>query len=199
MKKKILLSVIVVAIVIISGFVLIKVLNRQDESDAIKFAKEYNITEDNIFVYKNAEEIIKILENGTGVVYLGFPECPWCRAYVPMLNEIAKENHFDKIYYYNILKDCKENTETYQKIIAILNDHLMYDNEGDKRIYVPDITFVLNGKIIGHDNETSVVTEADGTPEEYWTEQKKDDLRNKLTKSFKVLNDHGGCTSICDA
>ncbi len=75
----------------------------------------------------------------------------------------------------------------------------MYDNEGDKRIYVPDITFVLNGKIIGHDNETSVVTEADGTPEEYWTEQKKDDLRNKLTKSFKVLNDHGGCTSICDA
>ena len=199
MKKKILLSVIVVAIVIISGFVLIKVLNRQDKSDAIKFAKEYNITEDNIFVYKNAEEIIKILENGTGVVYLGFPECPWCRAYVPMLNEIAKENHFDKIYYYNILKDRKENTETYQKIIAILNDHLMYDNEGDKRIYVPDITFVLNGKIIGHDNETSVVTEADGTPEEYWTEQKKDDLRNKLTKSFKVLNDHGGCTSICDA
>ncbi len=199
MKKKILLSVIVVAIVIISGVVLIKVLNRQDESDAIKFAKEYNITEDNIFVYKNAEEIIKILENGTGVVYLGFPECPWCRAYVPMLNEIAKENHFDKIYYYNILKDRKENTETYQKIIAILNDHLMYDNEGDKRIYVPDITFVLNGKIIGHDNETSVVTEADGTPEEYWTEQKKDDLRNKLTKSFKVLNDHGGCTSICDA
>lgn len=199
MKKKILLSVIVVAIVIISGFVLIKVLNRQDESDAIKFAKEYNITEDNIFVYKNAEEIIKILENGTGVVYLGFPECPWRRAYVTMLNEIARENHFDKIYYYNILKDRKENTETYQKIIAILNDHLMYDNEGDKRIYVPDITFVLNGKIIGHDNETSVVTEADGTPEEYWTEQKKDDLRNKLTKSFKVLNDHGGCTSICDA
>lgn len=199
MKKKILLSVIVVAIVIISGFVLIKVLNRQDESDAIKFAKEYNITEDNIFVYKNAEEIIKILENGTGVVYLGFPECPWCRAYVTMLNEIARENHFDKIYYYNISKDRKENTETYQKIIAILNDHLMYDNEGDKRIYVPDITFMLNGKIIGHDNETSVVTEADGTPEEYWTEQKKDDLRNKLTKSFKVLNDHGGCTSVCDA
>lgn len=199
MKKKILLSVIVVAIVIISGFVLIKVLNRQDESDAIKFAKEYNITEDNIFVYKNAEEIIKILENGTGVVYLGFPECPWRRAYVTMLNEIARENHFDKIYYYNISKDRKENTETYQKIIAILNDHLMYDNEGDKRIYVPDITFMLNGKIIGHDNETSVVTEADGTPEEYWTEQKKDDLRNKLTKSFKVLNDHGGCTSVCDA
>ena len=115
MKKKILLSVIVVAIVIISGVVLIKVLNRQDESDAIKFAKEYNITEDNIFVYKNAEEIIKILENGTGVVYLGFPECPWCRAYVPMLNEIAKENHFDKIYYYNILKDRKENTEIFKR------------------------------------------------------------------------------------
>lgn len=199
MKKKILLSIIAVVIVVISGFVLIKVLSQQDESDAIKFAKEYGMTEDNIFVYKNAGEIVKILENGTGVVYLGFPECPWCRAYVPILNEIAKENHFDKIYYYNISKDRKENTETYQKIIAILNDHLMYDNEGNKRIYVPDITFMLNGEIIGHDNETSVVTEADGTPEEYWTEQKKDDLRNKLTKFFEVLNDHGGCTSVCDA
>ena len=45
--------------------------------------------------------IVKILEHGTGVVYLGFPECPWCQAYVPMLNEVADIEGLEKIYYFN--------------------------------------------------------------------------------------------------
>ena len=66
------------------------------------------------------EEIINILEHGTGVVYLGFPECPWCTAYVPYLNEVAKANDVDKVYYYNILNDRKDNTDNYKKMIDIL-------------------------------------------------------------------------------
>ena len=48
-------------------------------------------------------EIIKIMKNGTGVVYLGFPECPWCQSYVKMLNEVAKDVGIEKIYYYNVV------------------------------------------------------------------------------------------------
>ena len=60
--------------------------------DNEKFANEYTeVGKNNVFVYREADEIIKILEGGTGIVYLGFPECPWCQAYVPMLNEVAKE------------------------------------------------------------------------------------------------------------
>ena len=74
---------------------------QEQETDSQKFAKEYStVTEDNYFVYRNAEEIIKILEHGTGVVYLGFPECPWCQAYVPMLNEVSDVEGLEKIYYY---------------------------------------------------------------------------------------------------
>ena len=39
-----------------------------------------------------------------GLFYLGFPECPWCAAYVPYLNEVAKDNDVRKVYYYNIIK-----------------------------------------------------------------------------------------------
>ena len=52
-------------------------------SDAERFAKKYNFTVNNVFVYRSLDEINKILENGTGVVYLGFPECPWCKGYIP--------------------------------------------------------------------------------------------------------------------
>ena len=101
MKKKLLLI-----IPIVLTFILVGCTKNEKEPDAQRFAKEYTtMTEDNYFVYRNIDEIIKILEHGTGVVYLGFPECPWCQAYVPMLNEVADIEGLEKIYYYNIYED----------------------------------------------------------------------------------------------
>ena len=138
------------------------------------------------------QEIINILEHGTGIVYLGFPECPWCEAYVVLLNEIAKNEGIEKIYYYNIREDRKNNTEFYQKVVSILNDYLNYDEEGKRRIFVPNVTFVKEGKIIFNDNETSLISE--GTPSEYWTEEKKKLFNEKLRKNINELLDDV-CTS----
>jgi len=67
-------------------------INKNNIPDNERFANEYTeVGQNNVFVYRNADEIIKILEGGTGLVYLGFPECPWCQAYVPILNEVAKK------------------------------------------------------------------------------------------------------------
>ncbi len=179
MKKKNLMFLLgFVLLLVLVGIGLYFFLNKE-ETDNKKFAKEYGIEEDNVFVYRTGSEIIRILENGTGVVYLGFPECPWCCAYVKYLNEVAKEEGIEKIYYFNILEDRKNNTETYKKIVSLLSDYMLYDEEGNERVFVPDVTFILNGEIIGHDNETSVITE-DITPEEYWTSSKIDSLKEKL-------------------
>ena len=128
MKKRLLLI-----IPMIFALLLVGCTNHEKEiSDSERFAKEYTeLTTDNYFVYRNSEEIIKILEHGTGVVYLGFPECPWCKAYVPMLNEVADIEGLEKIYYYNILEARKNNTEDYQKMVEILSDYLQYDSEGN--------------------------------------------------------------------
>lgn len=62
---------------------------KSNVTDAQRFKKEYaNVRDDNVFIYKSTEEIINILEHGTGIVYLGFPECPWCQAYVKFLDEV---------------------------------------------------------------------------------------------------------------
>lgn len=193
--KKIYIIIAVLVIGLASWFLFI---NKTEESDSKRFALEYNqVSDENVFVYRNIDEIINILEKGTGVVYIGFPECPWCQAYVPVLDEVAKELEIDKIYYFNILEDRKENTEKYKKIVSILKNHLLNDSEGNNRVFVPDITIVKDGEIVGHDNETSVVTEEDGTPEEYWTKEKKDSLKLKLKSYMEIIKD-SSCGSSCN-
>ena len=204
MKKKIMESskknvyiifgIIAVLILIISLSFLFK---KDKMSDAERFAKEYDFTVNNVFVYRNLDEINKILENGTGVVYLGFPECPWCKGYIPYLNEVAINEHLDKIYYFNILNDRKNNTSGYKKTVQLLNDYLKYDNEGNKRIYVPAVIAVNNGKIVGFDDESSFDTKGYETPEEYWKNEDLDGLKKRLSDMIKA-SFPSYCSSGCN-
>lgn len=160
-----------------------------EEKDNKKFASEYtSITEDNVFVYRTATEIIDILEGGTGVVFFGFPECKWCQAYVPILNEVAKEKEVEEIYYFNILKDRKENTKEYQTIVKLLSTVLDTDNEGKARVFVPEVIVVVDGKILGHNNDTALITDSSIIPNDYWTTEKKEELEASLTTMFSKLN-----------
>lgn len=187
-KKIILASACaLVALLIVGGFLLFNKPDKKEENkptptaDAIKFKGEYEKVEaDNVFVYRSIEDIIKILENGKGIVYLGFPECPWCQAYVPYLNDVAKEVGISKIYYYNILNDRKEETDNYKKILELLGEYVEYDSEGNKRIYAPTVIFVDDGKIVGMDSETAKDTKGFKNPEDYWTEEEVKDLKDKL-------------------
>lgn len=184
MKKKLLLI-----IPIIFAFLLVGCT--QEETDAQKFAKEYTeLNEDNYFVYRDSEQIIKILEHGTGVIYLGFPECPWCQAYVPTLNEVADIEGLEKIYYYNILEDRKNNTKTYKKIVEILNKYLQYDDEGNKRIYVPAVVVISEGEVVGFDDETAYDTKGFSKPEDYWTKEEISELKIKLTDMINRVLDN---------
>ena len=194
MNKKVKYIILGVLLLLIASLVVYFVFIKKDNNtDNIKFSKEYtSVSKDNVFVYRSKDEIINILEHGTGIVYLGYPECPWCMAYVPLLNEIAKNEGIEKIYYYNIREDRKNNTEFYQKVVSILNDYLNYDEEGKKRIFVPNVTFVKEGKIIFNDNETSLISE--GTPSEYWTEERKTLFNEKFRKNINELLDDV-CTS----
>ena len=161
-----------ILVLLIGSLVILMFSDNKENSDALKFKEEYSeVNDNNVFVYRDINEIINILENGTGIVYLGFPECKWCQAYVVMLDEVAREEGLEKIYYFNILEDRKNNTDEYQKIVKLLGENLLFDEEGNKRVYVPDVTAVLKGEIIGHNNESSVV-DGTQTPEEYWDEEK---------------------------
>lgn len=191
----------IIAVIIVLGFlglISFYYLNLTKVTDASKFKEEYsNISEDNVFVYRTDKEIIDILKHGTGIIYLGFPECPWCQAYVSYLDEVAKETKIEKIYYLNILEIRKNNTKEYQEIVSLLDNYLSYDEEGKKRIYVPAIVAVKEGEIIGFDDETSHDTKGYETPEEYWKNEDLDGLKAKLEKMFSETVKNV-CTTDCN-
>lgn len=200
-KKKIL---IIIGAIILLGVILYLAVSTNNKKEQNitngneRFANEYKtVTKDNVFVYRDINEIINILEKGTGVVYLGFPECPWCKAYVTYLNEVAKEQDVEKVYYYNILEDRKNNTKEYQKIIELLGDYAANDEEGNKRIYVPMVIGVNKGQIVGFDDETAWDTKGYETPEDYWSQEDLQGLKDKLAKMFQDTKSNI-CTSDCN-
>ena len=209
MKNKRLFAVMVaIIILVIVGLVAYMVTDKKEEekkpevtekTDAQKFAEEYtSVTEDNVFVYATADEIIKIMENGTGVVYLGFPECPWCQAYVVYLNEVAKDVGIEKIYYYNVLEDRKNNTAEYQKMVELLEEELEYDDKGNRRIYVPNVSFHVKGELIGNDLETAYDTKGFEKPEDYWTDEEVKDLKKTLTAYMETVDMSLNACSDCN-
>ena len=207
MKNKniiIAMGVIIVALIGVVIYLLVKENNNANNdtndkpeiTDASKFADEYTeLTDDNVFVYASADEIIDTLENGNGIVYLGFPECQWCQRYVVYLNDVAKENNVDKILYYNIREDRNNNSDNYLKIVDLLKDYLQDDEDGKPRIYVPAIIFMNDGKIVGFDDETSLDTKGCSDPDEYWTEDEIKDLKERLNEYIEKANVCIDCNS----
>ena len=157
-------------------------------TDAERFSAEYSeVEKDNLFVYQTGEEVIEILEHGTGVVFLGFPQCPWCQAYAPMLNSLAKEAGIEKIYYHNTYDDWQNDTKEYHKLTELLGSNLQYDEAGNRHLYVPDAVFVKDGVIIGNDFETSKDTADAKTPEEYWTDERVEAFNSRISSFLSQL------------
>ena len=188
-KKGIIIGITILAIV---GAILIyEFVPREESISNKKFNEEYTLVDDdNVYVYKSINEIINVLSKGTGIVYLGFPECPWCQRYVMYL---AKEYNVKEIYYYNIKNARSNNTKEYQKIVEILKDLLPYDDNGNKKVFVPTVVFVKNGKVIALDNETSTISDGT-TPDEYWSQERINLFNTKMDSYFKTYN-AGVCTS----
>lgn len=197
-KKIYLISIILLILIATTLFFIFNNKKSNEENDNKVFASEYGITEDNIYVYKTLEEINKILENGTGLVYLGFPECPWCRGYVPIINEVAKEQGLDKIYYFNIKKDREDNSKLYQKTVELLGDNLRYDNEGNRRIYAPSLIAVKNGKVVMFDDTRYWNNKEYDSAEDFWNNEDLTSMKEKLVKMINEVKEKSYCEVDCN-
>ena len=212
-KKKILLLGILLIISLLGIFV--KLQNDSANNDALKFKYEYEnlnkkgykeikIPDDNQIKYSTYEEIIDILTSGTGVIYLGFPECPWCRNAVPVLLDSVSETGIETVYYFNALsirdkKHLDENgnivvdekgTEEYKNLVNILYDYLgEYDGLNDssiKRIYFPTVIFVKDGKVKGLHVST---VDSQNNPNESLTIEQYDELKDIYVRNCLKISD----------
>ncbi len=153
-----------------------------------KISNEYNLTSETIvYESKNIDEIINIVTNKYGIVFMCTPDTKWCKKYAEILNDVAVEKDIDKIYYLNVKNERSLNTNKYQKLVNALSDILYTDDTGNKRIYMPEVLFVRDGRIVAHDNETSFITN-DITVEEYWNEENVKKLKEKLYEYIDIMN-----------
>ena len=120
-KEKTIIKIILILLaIIIIGVLLYFVLDSDIRSDEKRFKTEYEelnglkndnnknyvkvkIPRKNNVKYASFNEVMDFLEDGTGILYLGFPECPWCRNMVPILIDTALENEIENLYYFNAL------------------------------------------------------------------------------------------------
>lgn len=188
--------------------------------DAIAFKEEYEalnnkgykeviINENNPVVYSNYEEIKELITSGTGVIYFGFPECPWCRTALPVLLDSAKENGLEKVYYFNALSirdkktlnqngdiiTEKEGTNQYYELIQLLYNYLdEYEGLNDstiKRLYFPTIVFVKNGKILGvHVGTVETQKSSNDNLTEKQTQELKDIYTRYILQTLDIICDN---------
>lgn len=238
------LTIIIISVVIFLALIFSTVLifvNKNKEvkvenTDALKIKEEYEslnnkksnsgktypkvtLSENNKFKYKSAKEIVNILKSGTGLIYLGFPKCPWCRNAINVLNyvdvnEIMYLDMANQRDEYSIkdgaLTKTKDGTKEYYEILEILDDILdtyeVSDDAGnklsanEKRIYVPLVIGVKDGKIVGYHKDTVTLSDNQSSydllTKKQQSELKKiyDDIITKVNDDFcDIENKDHGC------
>ena len=146
-----------------------EILNGQVSRDGENTHKTLNIPRRNPFVFVSGYQVYEMLTlpSGSGIIYMGFPECPWCRALIPvLLDAVNTSGYRGNIYHYNGLADrdilrlddygeievVEPGQPIYHYLVELLFDYLgpylgLYD-ESIRRIYFPTTVFFNDGVII---------------------------------------------------
>ena len=214
-KKKVTMMVLLFVVIVLAMLIIYLCINKG--SDSIRFKKEYEslnaqekyidvkIPEDNNVQYASFDDVMDVLNSGTGIIYFGFPECPWCRNALPVLLKAAKDNEVSNFYYYNaksirdekVLKDGKvvtnkKGTDEYYKLLDKLSDVISpyqgLNDDSIKRLYFPTAVFVMGGKIVGF-HEGTVDSQED--PSKNLTSKQEKELLNIYNENIEKI--YGFC------
>ena len=153
-------------------------------SDNQRFAQEYNIENDNPFVYVYGSEVVDVIKNKSGIIYLGFSSNEWSKYYVKYLNEVLNVNGVKKVYYYDLLKDRTKYTKYYRELESLLSDYLYELDNGTVRLSTPALIIVKDGKIVCFDDETALERN-NMSPDFYWTNDKVDSFKRRIDSYIK--------------
>ncbi len=237
MKERMLKSIVLAVCFVVALVGISIALNKNKKSDAIVFKEAYEslnnelnaagtakylaieIPKDNPMTSATIDEILDLIDQGTGVIYFGRPTCPWCRNAVPILIEAAKTIGLKKIYYFDMdtiknewkLEDgkpvkTKQEKDGYYDLLKALDEYLrdytLTDEEendisvGEKRVYVPMVLVVQDGKVLG--SKIGTVDLPDGqTAYDPLTKEQREEVLNDYTDLLDLLSDDF-CTEECE-
>ncbi len=144
---------------------------------------EIDIPLNNGIKYLSGKEVIDTFTQETGIVYLGYSSCPWCRNIIEPLFEVAKENKIETIYYVNV-HDPKLD-EVNDELKEILGDYLRVDPETNKKVIAtPDVYFIKDGEIKAHHIST---VESYHNPYRGMNDEQKKELKAIYQKGIEEI------------
>lgn len=126
----------------------------------------------NVFVKSDMKEAIAMFEEKkSGILYFGFPACPWCVEALPIMDEVAKTNK--KTIHYVETRDEKKKllyTQEQKKTLIPYAKEFLEKKDGEYQLYVPLVLVVKDGKAIyGH---TGTVDDHDAHKRKMTTKEK---------------------------
>lgn len=196
-------------------------LNNKKSNSGDNYYRNLEIDENNPFIYKEANDIIKMIDNKeTFAIYFGFASCPWCRSVIPSLIEVSNDLGIAPIYYVDVkeIRDVKElnekgevitkkeGTKDYYKLLeklnSVLENYTITTEEGKeietgvKRIYAPNIVAVVDG--VATKMTTGISNQQENAYMELTTEMKKDSY-DKIKCTIECINDKKEVCSLNQA
>lgn len=157
MKKSLIIVGIIILFLVIIGFycysrdnirfkLSYELVNKMELTNGKKI--KVSIPINNRVKYLREAELIDFFKNGTGIIYMGYSTCPWCRNAIPVLIDTVLENDVDTLYY--IDSHSISSKKVIKELYAILDEYLKVIDDGTKVLSVPDVYTVKNGTIVGH-------------------------------------------------
>lgn len=125
-----------------------------------------------------AESIRMFEEKGSGILYYGYNDCPFCERAVPMLNEAALETEIP-VYYIDIYGPEQPSRDQFDTLLEYIDETLIEQEDGSKGFFVPLIIGVKNGEITG-----SHVALVSGFSIEDETSQMNDEQKQELKNIY---------------
>ncbi|MGN1379487.1 MAG: hypothetical protein ACI4XR_03710 [Bacilli bacterium] len=166
MKKKFYIAILLCSIIFLgSCAVKSKYFKEQSKNENISFKEKYEdlnnqsskidkkyiyekieIDKNNKMVELSYDEVINLLDYGTGILIFTSPYLNECRKIIPKFIDFTTKVN-ENAYYYDLLNDKNESNLNYQKLTDKLDDYLL-----DNQISEPMILFIKEGNIIEYIN-----------------------------------------------
>ncbi len=195
--------------------------NTVRDSDGASY-NNVDIPIDNPIKYIDVKEALDVLNSKEAIIYVGANWCPWCRNAVPVLFDVCKDYKVDTVYYLNLdndksafeIKDddlvkTKDGSKEYYELLDKLDDVLeeytltsqdgkVY-NTGEKRIYMPFVIGIKDGKVVSNHTGTVTLDENQSKYDKLTTSQ-YEELYNTYTNLLSSVYGSNTCTneSLCD-
>ena len=176
-KLRVVLIILMTISILLGAYMTLKD-SKEEDTDNIKFSKEYpKVNNNNMFKYRTLKEANNLIENGSGYFFFCNKDNNNCENYALYLYEEADDVSLKTIYYIDIKEDIEKGTNEYKKLKELLKDKIDI-------IEYPLSVIVNNKKIIG----TNIVKD-----KSYWNDKTIEEFKIEIMGYMNQIS-----SNMCD-